>query len=110
MCIRDRKHKDQNSPFENLLRPKAGGIGVALSTMPFIFTLLDIGISYNSNSKSFWSFLCGEMSDIKVKVRSIEISEDLLKKDYSKNRQFRNDLKDWLNLIWEEKDRFISSS
>ena len=29
------KHDDQQSPFKNLLRPKAGGIGIALSTMPF---------------------------------------------------------------------------
>ena len=66
--------------------------------------------SYDSDSKSFWSFLCGEMSDIKIKVRSIDIPEDLLNKDYSKDQQFRNDLKDWLNLIWEEKDSFLSSS
>jgi len=104
------KHKDQNSPFENLLSPKAGGIGVALSTMPFITTLLDLSISYNSDSKSFWSFLCGGMSDIKIKVRTIEIPEDLLNKDYSKDSQYRDDLKDWLNKIWEEKDRFLSST
>jgi len=104
------KHKDQNSPFENLLNPKAGGIGVALSTMPFITTLLDLSISYNSDSKSFWSFLCGGMSDIKIKVRTIEIPEDLLNKDYSKDSQYRDDLKDWLNKIWEEKDRFLSST
>jgi len=104
------KHKDQNSSFKNLLKPKAGGIGVALSTMPFITTLLDLSISYNSDSKSFWSFLCGGMSDIKIKVRTIEIPEDLLNKDYSKDSQFRNDLKDWLNQIWEEKDRFLSST
>jgi len=106
----EQKHRDQNSPFENLLRPKAGGIGVALSTMPFINTLLDFSISYNSESKSFWSFLCGGMSDIKIKVRSIEIPEDLLNKDYSKDSQFRNELKDWLNQIWEEKDNFLSST
>ena len=78
--------------------------------MPFISTLLDISISYDSDSKSFWSFLCGGMSDIKIKVRSIDIPKDLLNKDYSKDQQFRNDLKDWLNLIWEEKDSFLSSS
>jgi len=104
------KHEDQNSPYKNLLKPKAGGIGVALSTMPYISTLIDIGISYDSDSKSFWSFLCGEMSDIKIKVRSIDIPEDLLNKDYAKDRQFRDDLKNWLNQIWGEKDRFLSST
>ena len=83
---------------------------MALSTMPFITTLLDVSISYNSDSKSFWSFLCGGMSDIKVKVRTIEIPEDLLNKDYLKDSQYRDDLKDWLNKIWEEKDRFLSST
>ena len=78
--------------------------------VPYISTLIDIGISYDSDSKSFWSFLCGEMSDIKIKVRSIEIPEDLLNKDYAKDRQFRDDLKNWLNQIWGEKDRFLSST
>ena len=50
------------------------------------------------------------MSDIKIKVRTIEIPKDLLNKDYSKDSQFRNDLKDWLNQIWEEKDKFLSST
>ena len=50
------------------------------------------------------------MSDIKIKVRTIEIPEDLLNKDYSKDSQYRDDLKDWLNKIWEEKDRFLSST
>ena len=67
------KHDDQQSPFKNLLRPKAGGIGIALSTMPFITTLLDFSISYESKTKSFWDFLFPMkiIFDIKMYVLSV---------------------------------------
>ena len=103
------KHEDQKSPFNNLLRPKAGGIGIALSTMPFITTLLDISISYKTKNKSFWDFLCGSMSDVSIKVRVIEIPKHLLNKDYSNEKGFRDDLKDWLYQIWEVKEEFLNS-
>jgi len=104
------KHDDQQSPFKNLLRPKAGGIGIALSTMPFITTLLDFSISYESKTKSFWDFLCGRMSVINIKVRVIEIPKNLLGNHYSKEKGFRDDLKDWLYKIWEAKDEFLNSA
>ena len=74
------KHEEQNSPFKYLLRPKAGGIGVALSTMPFITTLLDFSISYATETTTLWDFLCGNMSKIRIKVREIDIPEHLLNK------------------------------
>jgi len=104
------KHDDQQSPFKNLLRPKAGGIGIALSTMPFITTLLDFSISYESKTKSFWDFLCGRISAINIKVRVIEIPQNLLGKDYSKDKGFRDDLKNWLYEIWEAKEEFLNSA
>jgi 1-acyl-sn-glycerol-3-phosphate acyltransferase len=104
------KHDDQQSPFKNLLRPKAGGIGIALSTMPFITTLLDFSISYESKTKSFWDFLCGRMSVISIKIRVIEIPKNLLGNNYSKEKGFRDDLKDWLYEIWEAKEEFLNSA
>ncbi len=104
------KHDDQQCPFKNLLRPKAGGIGIALSTMPFITTLLDFSISYESKTKSFWDFLCGRMSVISIKVRAIEIPKKFLGNDYSKEKGFRDDLKEWLYKIWEAKEEFLNSA
>ena len=104
------KHKEQNSPFKCLLRPKAGGIGVALSTMPFITTLLDFSISYATETTTLWDFLCGNMSKIRIKVREIDIPEHLLNKDYSTQPEYREDLKKWLYEIWETKDNFLKSN
>ena len=104
----EKKHADQNSPYNKLLLPKAGGIGITLSTMPYISYLLDFTITYNSDSRDFWDFLCGRMSEVKIKVRKIDIPDSLLKKDYSSQPEFRQELKNWLNDIWEEKNKFLN--
>ena len=106
----EEKHKAQSSPFTYLLRPKAGGVGVTLSTMPFISTLLDFSISYASETKTFWDFLCGNMSEIRIRVRKLDIPKHLLNKDYSTQIEYREELKKWLYEIWESKDNFLNSN
>ena len=106
----EEKHKTQSSPFTYLLRPKAGGVGVTLSTMPFISTLLDFSISYASETKTFWDFLCGNMSEIRIRVRKLDIPKHLLNKDYSTQIEYREELKKWLYEIWESKDNFLNSN
>ena len=106
----EEKHKAQSSPFTYLLRPKAGGVGVTLSTMPFISTLLDFSISYASETKTFWDFLCGNMSKIRIRVRKLDIPEHLINKDYSTQIEYREELKKWLYEIWESKDNFLNSN
>ena len=106
----EEKHKAQSSLFTYLLRPKAGGVGVTLSTMPFISTLLDFSISYASETKTFWDFLCGNMSEIRIRVRKLDIPKHLLNKDYSTQIEYREELKKWLYEIWESKDNFLNSN
>ena len=106
----EEKHKAQSSPFTYLLRPKAGGVGVTLSTMPFISTLLDFSICYASETKTFWDFLCGNMSEIRIRVRKLDIPKHLLNKDYSTQIEYREELKKWLYEIWESKDNFLNSN
>ena len=105
----EKKKINQSSPFENLLLPKAGGIGVALSTMPFIESLLDFSIYYHSDKRSFWDFLCGRMSVVEIRARKIKIPEKLKNKDYSSDSEYRENLKKWLREIWEEKNQFMRS-
>ena len=67
------KHSDQSSPYKNLLRPKIGGMATALSAVPQIDKLLDFTIVYESDKKSAWSFLKGEMRHVKVHVKQNQI-------------------------------------
>ena len=103
------KHVSQDSPYEKLLRPKSGGIGLTLSTMPYIKKVLDFTIKYDSNDRTFWDFLCGRMSNVKIQVKIINVPENLVQKNYAEDKKFREELKEWLYSIWEEKNRFLNN-
>ena len=103
------KHVSQNSPFDSLLKPKTGGLGLTLSTMPYIKNVLDFTIKYNTDYRTFWDFLCGRMSNVDVKVRIIEVPEDFQGKNYSEDKNYRQELKKWLYDIWEEKNNFLNN-
>jgi len=101
------KHLRQQSPYANLLRPKAGGIGFVLGSMgKQINQLLDVTIVYPDGGSNFWALLCGKIRQIKVRVRSLPIYPELLG-DYANDARFRSELQSWLNNIWEEKSRCI---
>jgi 1-acyl-sn-glycerol-3-phosphate acyltransferase len=50
------KHRNQQSPYNNLLTPKIGGMATALSAMPAINTLVDYSLVYESSKRDAWSF------------------------------------------------------
>ena len=98
------KHLDQQSPYNNLLIPKIGGMATALSAMPKIKTLVDYSVVYKTEKRDAWSFLCGDMSQVKILVKKYEIPEKLKEKNYLKDDQYREDFKMWIEDIWQQKD------
>ena len=103
----DQKHQEQNSPYKNLLKPKVGGIATALSAIPQINKLLDFTIVYESKKKSFWSFLKGEMKNVKVHIQEYEVPENLKNKNYLSDEVYRNNFKDWIDNLWIKKDNIF---
>ena len=101
------KHKAQNSPYKNLLKPRIGGIATALSAMPNINILVDYSVVYKSKKRGAWSFLKGDMKDVKVLVRKYDIPENLKNKNYSTDAEYRENFKNWIEAIWIEKDQEI---
>ena len=101
------KKDNQLSQFEYLLNPKIGGIGLTLTTMPYIKLLLDFTIHYEDERRSFWDFLCGRMSKADVKVRQINIPDNLLSKNYEDDPVFRENLKEWVYDIWSDKEKYL---
>ncbi len=101
------KHKRQHSPYHSLLKSKAGGVGYVLTSMgDQLNAILDVTIVYPDNIKNFWSFVCGDIREIKVMVRSMPVTADLLG-DYTTDRSFRARFHTWLNKLWKEKDQSI---
>jgi 1-acyl-sn-glycerol-3-phosphate acyltransferase len=101
------KHRRQQSPYAHLLKPKAGGIAFVLGSMgEQIHRVLDVTIVYPDGITNFWALLCGKIRKIKVRVRSLPVSAELLG-DYTNDGHFRAGLQLWLNNIWAEKNRYI---
>jgi len=102
------KQIGQQAPFANLLRAKAGGLAFALSSMNgTINRLIDVTIVYPQGKKSFWHYLCGNIREIKVRVRQLPITQRL-QGDYIGDRDFRREFQNWLNSLWAEKDQLIT--
>lgn len=103
------KHTRQESPFRNLLRPKAGGIAFVLSTMgEQLNNIVNVTITYPKGVRSFWDFLCGKVKVIRVRVETLPITKEL-RGDYTHDPGYRERFQEWLNNLWSEKDLRIES-
>lgn len=101
------KHKLQNSPFNHLLKPRAGGIAFVLSSMgDQLHKLLDVTIHYPTGVPSFWDFVCGKVKQINVDIKVLPISSNLYG-NYFDNPQHREAFQNWLNQVWIDKDKTL---
>jgi 1-acyl-sn-glycerol-3-phosphate acyltransferase len=101
------KHREQSSPYKHLLRPKSGGIAFVLAAMgDHIQNILNVTIVYPGNKKSFWQFVCGEVTDVIVSVEVLPVYEHL-KGDYFDDPDFKKLFQDSINALWAQKDKKI---
>ncbi len=101
------KRQKQNSPFRNLLKPKAAGIAIVIGRMgERLHAILDVTIVYPDGVQGIWAFLCSRSMHIRVRVRQLPVASELLG-DYLADRAFRKYFNKWLDSLWTEKDRLI---
>ena len=99
------KHLAQRSPYRHLLKPKAGGIALALSALGDKFdSLLNITIVYPDGIPTFWGFLCGRVKRVIVRISSIKIPQHFLQGNYEGDREFQAAFQQWVLNLWQEKD------
>jgi len=104
------KHEKQKSEYKHLLRPKSGGLALALNILGEKFhSLLDITIVYPDGIPGFGDFLCGRVKRITVRMRTIEIPKQLLHGDYEGDPVFRDSMHKWVQKLWNEKDKQIQT-
>ena len=58
----------------------------------------------------FGDYLCGRLKNIKIFVKKREIPEIFLNEMLAEDDILRLKFKEWINEIWEEKDKLISST
>lgn len=104
------KKEQQQSPYNHLLKPKAGGISFIISSMgQQISSLLDVTIVYSEKKHSLWDFLCKRVKSVKVNIRKIAIPAEFASDKLINDQQTQNNFKEWLNQQWAEKDSLIAS-
>jgi 1-acyl-sn-glycerol-3-phosphate acyltransferase len=102
------KHVKQDKPYRYLLKPKAGGIALALSVLGDKFhSLLDVTIVYPQGIPTFWGFLSGRVKKVIVRFSRLEIPRHFLHRDYEKDKAFQMQFQQWVQALWAEKDRQI---
>jgi 1-acyl-sn-glycerol-3-phosphate acyltransferase len=104
------KHQRQNSPYKHLLKPKVGGIALALNAMGDKFqSILDVTIVYPDGRPDFWDFTCGKVKRIVVRVRALPVPQHLLTGDYANDPVVREAYQKWVQQLWLDKDAQIEA-
>ncbi len=107
------KHQQQHSPYTHLLKPRAGGLSLAISALGSdIDGILDMTIVYPDGTPTYSDLWKGNIKRLGVDVRHIEIPSALF--DAVKHGGYENDedvktqMFEWVEHIWRQKDQLIT--
>ena len=104
------KQAAQQSPYRHLLKPKIGGLGIALAAMGEQFeALLDVTIVYPQGTPTFWQLLCGQIDAVTVRVQQRDIPATVLGSDPVRDKAYRQRLGQWVDGQWRDKDALIDT-
>ncbi|UIP25774.1 acyltransferase [Acinetobacter towneri] len=104
------KHDQQQSPYQHLLKPKAGGLALALNILgDQINALVDMTIVYPDGVPGYSEFWLGEVPRIAVNLRKINIPDWVLGGNYEDDAEYRERFQQWVHELWLEKDQLIES-
>ena len=63
------KQRRSKSPYQHLLKPKGGGVAMVVDSMQDdLSAILDVTLAYQHETPSFWSFLCGHPTPIRIQI------------------------------------------
>ncbi len=100
------KHAKQQSSFRHLLKPKVGGLGMALESLGDAFTgFLDVTIVYPQGTPTFTDAMAGRLGQVVVRAHLRSIPPDVLPTPGEPAP--RAAVQTWVNGLWQEKDQEI---
>jgi hypothetical protein len=106
------KHKKQNSPYRHLLLPKAGGVALVFSSMgDYLSNVIDVTPVYPDLEPPvrFWDLLSGRVRRMVVRIALLPVPENVAGMNYAEDPVYREQIQQWVNLLWQVKDRRIES-
>ena len=104
------KHQAQQSDHDHLLKPRAGGTAFVLDAMgEQIDTLVDVTLLYPHGPGELVDLFANRIPEVRIHIRCLPIPEDLRSGDYREDEDYRRRFQDWINSLWEEKDRIMQA-
>ena len=102
------KQQQQDTPYQHLLKPKAGGLALVLYAMGHkLQHIVDITLVYPQGKPSFWQLLSGRCNHIHAHIQVLPVTHEL-QGDYFTDDDFNVAFCQWLNQRWQQKDQQIS--
>jgi len=104
------KQAQQGSPYQYLLKPKAGGVAFVLAALgEQLDAILDVTVVYPSqNIPGFWDLACGRVPKVIVDIHTRKLDPALWQGDYEGDAEFRQYVQNWVTGLWQEKDARIA--
>jgi 1-acyl-sn-glycerol-3-phosphate acyltransferase len=107
--LTEEKLQKSRSPYRHLLPPKTGGIAFVLQSMGSQFdSLLDVTIFYPEGKPTLWGLLSGQVNEIVVRVRRVEIPKEFVEGKYLEQDSFRASMTEWVRDLWKTKDDLLA--
>ncbi|MGO2279272.1 MULTISPECIES: acyltransferase [unclassified Psychrobacter] len=108
------KQAQQNSPYTHLLKPRAGGLSLAISALgEDIDGILDMTIVYPDGVPSYGDLWKGNIKRLGVDLRYIDIPDALFESikqgGYENDEDTKAQMFDWVEQVWRQKDERIST-
>ena len=107
------KHAKQQSPYTHLLKPRAGGLSLAIHALgEDIDGILDVTIVYPDGVPSYADLWKGNIKRLGVDVRYIDIPDALFEAikqgGYEHSEATKAQMFEWVEQIWHNKDQRIT--
>lgn len=103
------KKARQNSPYQHLLKPRAGGVAVVLHELQDLLSgIINVTIAYSGKTPTLWQYACGNFDEIVVRYEVLPITPDLIG-NYHDNRHFRTHIQQYFNALWQRNDAVLES-
>lgn len=103
------KHRQQESPFLYLLRPKAGGVAFVINALgDALQSVLDVTIVYPEGRSTLQDLFADRIPEVRVHVRELPIPSEIAAGSYENDPAARERAQKWINDLWSEKDLRIA--
>lgn len=106
------KHTAQQSPYKHLLKPKAGGLALAIASLgDKIDGILDMTIVYPNGIPTYAELWEGKIDKLAVDIRPLDINPELFhalqQGKYDSDEVIKHEFYQFLDKTWQQKDKLI---